>query len=1144
MSEKGRKAYSLLSEGTRRWVAAQGWDDLRPIQAESCISLLEEDPNCSLIISANTAGGKALTNDMPVLTTNGWKPIGDIKEGERVYARDGHAYPVTKVYPQGECDVYRLTLSDGRQVDCNLDHKWCVYDMNRKPHKGSKKPWEEVIDTRTMLQRGLMRAQNGAWGKSRKFRIAQNRPVLWTTGDADIELPIDPYVLGILLGDGALSGYGAPALATQDIEIVHEIERRMGDEYYIAKHAGNAYGYTIQYKKQIGRLGPLRKQLRELQLEERADSKFIPQQYLRASTHQRRELLAGLLDSDGYASGTSNTTTFSSTSLQLITDVQELCRSLGFIVKAISVSDRSNQPITGSKARYGKTYYHKSAEYSISISTDECLFFLPRKREVHERELQRVRSSRSSIRKDWTSVVSIEAMGYTAPMTCISVASPDHTYITKDYVVTHNTEAAFLPALTLVDRLMAETDENFVYMLYVAPLKALINDQHRRLSDMASRSGVPVYLWHGDAPQGQKARLMREHCGILMTTPESLESFMMNRGEWVGQYLTPAVIVVDEFHAFLGEGRGRQLLSLLDRVDMVNLQNGREPAVRIGLSATLSQLDKVGRLLSPRRPVAVIDGTQETDDDSTIAVVSFQGIADGNRVEVDVAEMADVIIDDSGAHKTLTFAKSRKDVETMSASINDRCRARGIRSQAFPHHGSLSKETRESLEHRLVSTDKPTMAVATVTLELGIDIGDIYEVFQMGATNTVSSLRQRMGRSGRRGGERNLKCLAAVTGEGIENDLTLLVSEIELMNEGWFEPPNSKRHDASVLVSEILSVLKQYGSAYPDELFALLCEHGGFHDVDEELFHAVIDDMESARLVMFSADGTCLIAEEGEREIGDWHFYATFQSEESFSVKAGNKTIGEITPPSTSLARLVGGGVFMLAGRYWAVQDIDMRNKSITVKQTRQRAEFLVPTSRGGGDVSGMVKRKRISLLVGKDSELVPEYLDEMGRAALEGAREWAKEHHLNGLGLSLYDAGDKGSETQGEVAARLRSGWTDDADTVCNPPVDPAAYDAICRVFELFDMAPGGMDHMPLYRFHDLCEAAIARRDEIEDGHRRLVNNAMVAELREREKFNHYLSDETLRMAYADEVLDLRGAFKWMEAFERFWRHPKRRQM
>ena len=417
-------------------------------------------------------------------------------------------------------------------------------------------------------------------------------------------------------------------------------------------------------------------------------------------------------------------------------------------------------------------------------------------------------------------------------------------------------------------------------------------------------------------------------------------------------------------------------------------------------------------------------------------------------------------------------------------------------------------------------------------------------MFQIGATNTVSSLRQRMGRSGRRGGERNLKCLAAVTGEDMENDLTLLVSEIELMNEGWFEPPNSKRHDVSVLVSEILSVLKQYGSAYPDELFAVLCEHGGFHDVDEELFHAVIDDMEQARLLMFSGDGTCLIAEEGEREIGDWHFYATFQSEESFSVRAGNKTIGEITPPSTSLARLVGGGVFMLAGRYWAVQDIDMRNKSIQVKQTRQRAEFLVPTSRGGGDVSGMIKRKRISLLVGKDAELVPDYLDELGIAALEGAREWAEGHHLNGLGIFLYDAGEKGSETQGEVEARLRRGWTDDADTVCAPPVDPAAYDAICRIFELFDMAPGGMEHMPLYRFHDLCEAAIARRDEIEEGHRRLVNDAMVAELREREKFNHYLSDETLRMAYADEILDLRGAFKWMEAFERFWNHPQRHKM
>lgn len=932
-SEEGRRAYALLSEGTRRWVARKGWPDLRPIQSAAISSLLDENPGTSLVISAATASGKALVDSEPVLTARGWVPIGEVGVGDFAYSLDGRTWPVTGRFPQGERDAWRVTLADGRHVDCDIEHRWLVRDGGRQ--------------------------------------------AVMTTGE--------------MLGAGLAAPDGSPHFL----------------------------------------LPPC------------------------AAIDPRAMLAAGTVPPD----------------------MEGLRHLMG---------------------------------------------------------------------GGWVGISSIEPLGRREPMTCISVASPSHTYLTRDLVVTHNTEAAFLPALTMVQRQMEASDENFVYMLYVAPLKALINDQYRRLTEMAEPCGVPVYMWHGDAPQGQKAQLMREHCGVLMTTPESLESFLMNRGEWCARNLTPIVTVVDEFHAFLGAGRGRQLLSLLDRIDAMCASAGRGAPVRIGLSATLSQLDKVGRTLSPRRPVAIIDGTQEGKDDSFLAISTFQGCEDpedGRNAIPPLVAMADMVIDDSGGHKTLTFAKSRKDVETMSATINDRCKARGIRSQAFPHHGSLSKETREALEHRLVSTDKPTMAVATVTLELGIDIGDIYEVFQVGAPNSVASLRQRMGRSGRRGGDRRMRCMATLSSspEQMQPDLTTLIAEVELMEAGWFEPPASTRHDVSVLISEILSVLRQYGTAYPDELHALLCEHGGFPDVTEELFHAVLDDMEESRLVMFSADGTCLIAEEGEREIGDWHFYATFQSEESFSVKAGAKTIGEITPPSTSLARLVGGGVFMLAGRYWEVQDIDMRNKSIAVKQTRQKAEFLVPTSRGGGDVSGMVKRKRISLLVGKDSGIVPGYVDEKGLEALAEAREWAKAHRLNALGISIHDGGDQGSETPTEVKARLAKGWVDDADTVCAPPVDAATYDAICKVFEQLGMMPGGLQCLPLYRIHDMCEAALMAQDEIEGRIGTLVDDGMVKELREREKFNHYLSDATLRMAYADEVLDLRGAFRWMAAFERFWERPDR---
>ena len=172
------------------------------------------------------------------------------------------------------------------------------------------------------------------------------------------------------------------------------------------------------------------------------------------------------------------------------------------------------------------------------------------------------------------------------------------------------TEAAFLPALTIAqDYIDEHRDENFVYIVYVAPLKALINDQYRRMSEISSLCGLPTYIWHGDAPAGQKKRLMKEHAGILMTTPESLESFLVIRGQWCGDHMTPLCVVVDEFHAFLGNGRGKQLLSLLSRIDALCLMNGRKAPSRIALSATLSKLDKVGQILSPDIECGIIDGT-------------------------------------------------------------------------------------------------------------------------------------------------------------------------------------------------------------------------------------------------------------------------------------------------------------------------------------------------------------------------------------------------------------------------------------------------------------------------------------------------------------------------------------------------------
>lgn len=727
--------------------------------------------------------------------------------------------------------------------------------------------------------------------------------------------------------------------------------------------------------------------------------------------------------------------------------------------------------------------------------------------------------------------------------TLLSTPEPPSIVISAP-TATGKTEAAFLPALSILERHYNENpDDRFCSMLWIAPLKALLNDSFKRLSEVAGYANIPVYLWHGDAPQGPKNKMLKEHDGIIMITPESLESFLVNRGEWCAKYMTPKIIVVDEFHAFLGEGRGKQMLSLLDRIDVICAQQGKPPALRIGLSATLSKLETVAKILAPRAKTGVIDGASSGTDILDIEVKAFdppiKREGQKNVPKEDVIALGKDIISGSIGEKTLTFATSRMQVENIASMINDICKAENIASEAFPHHGSLAKELREELEHRLVTTDKPTMAIATITLELGIDIGDIYKVFQVGAPNSVASLRQRIGRSGRRDGCKRCECL--ITGnnnpQDMEKDLVNIIAEIELMNAGWFEPPKADCKNVSVMISEILSAIKQYGSAYENDLYSLLVENGAFYNVSEELFSMVIRDMLDNEFLYADSQGMLLTGERGEAELGDYHFYASFSTVESWSVRSGGKVIGEITPPDTSLYQLSQGGVFMLGGRYWQViPPMDMKSKVINVKQTSMRAKFLVPTSNGSGDVNGQIKKTAIRLLSGDLKDYVPNYIDEEARERLQEAREYADAHSLNSLGISIYDGGEAGSETKTEALERASLGFSEQSILTINPPVDAGCMNAILKTLLAAGLEDaGGLENIPKWRMDELVRAVLSNWEKLEENAESLLDDAIVADLRGREKYNWVLSDETLKSAYVDEVIDMKRAKKWFEAYMRF---------
>ena len=425
------------------------------------------------------------------------------------------------------------------------------------------------------------------------------------------------------------------------------------------------------------------------------------------------------------------------------------------------------------------------------------------------------------------------------------------------------TEAFFLPACSAIAGIT-----NGFGIVYISPLKALINDQYRRLESLGEALDMPVTPWHGDVPQSIKKKIRTNPSGILLITPESLESLLINSPGWLKQAFSPvAYIVIDEFHAFIGSERGMQLLSLLNRIDHV-LGRHANPVPRVALSATLGELDKVPELLRPDKRLSC-ETVTDNNSSSTLQVqvkgylepVTKKGEEPQRSAEEQVC--ADIFrLCRGDSH--LVFANSRKRTESIAATLSDMCEENVVPNEFFPHHGSLSRELRETLEARLQQGNLPTTAICTMTLELGIDIGKVQSVIQVTPPHSVSSLRQRMGRSGRRDSPSVLRMLIS------EQELTATSSIVDhlrlqlvqsmamirlMISKRWFEPADTRQMHYSTLLHQILAITAQWGGVRADQLWTQLCQTGPFRNIDVNDFKSLLKYMGANSLLTQLASG-------------------------------------------------------------------------------------------------------------------------------------------------------------------------------------------------------------------------------------------------------------------------------------------------
>lgn len=347
--------------------------------------------------------GKALANGEPVLTPDGWRSIENLREGDLVVGQDGKAYPVRGVFPQGERELFEIKFTDGTKIYCDEDHLWKV-NLNRDG--GISK----VMTTGQMKAAGL-RGSSG-----RRFFMPMPEPVR----GSEVELPLDAYTLGALLGDGHLSICGRVLFTTADSAILDQmvLPEKTRPKALRGQNSGKATTYLLApprgTPKSFARLYEILAGFGLMGCT--SHSKFIPGDYLLADSSSRLALLQGLMDTDGCAE-CSGAAEFSTTSLDLITGVQYLVCSLG---GTATFSERETS-LCGNK--------FKSYRSRIKLPKGVRTFRLERKQSKMEGPRQR---------EPYRAIHSIEKIGR-GKATCISVDSPDHLFLTRNCVPTHNT---------------------------------------------------------------------------------------------------------------------------------------------------------------------------------------------------------------------------------------------------------------------------------------------------------------------------------------------------------------------------------------------------------------------------------------------------------------------------------------------------------------------------------------------------------------------------------------------------------------------------------------------------------------------------------------------------------------------------------
>lgn len=581
-----------------------------------------------------------------------------------------------------------------------------------------------------------------------------------------------------------------------------------------------------------------------------------------------------------------------------------------------------------------------------------------------------------------------------------TIFETDHHLLLTSTTASGKTEAAFFPILSE----LWERPAHSVGVLYIAPLKSLINDQFYRMEDLLTESGIPVTHWHGDVSASHKKKLLDHPSGILQITPESLESMLINRSnDIVRLFGDLRFVVIDEVHTLTGVDRGNQIQCQLSRISRLI---GRQVR-RVGLSATVGDPEKAAAWLAgdsnipvdvPQIPPEGIrwrlglehfffqnDNPDQTEREKATKPQK------GAELDAGYEYMYDCVKD----KKALVFSNSREETEYLTATFRQIAARRGEPDVFLIHHGNLSAALREDAELRMKNDERPVVTCATVTMELGIDIGRLERVLQNDAPNSVSSFLQRLGRSGRRGQPPEMMMVFREEDPLPNTPLPQLfpwgllraIAIIQLyLEERFIEPPRAKKMPVSLLFHQTLSILAAAGELTAKALAERVLALPPFRQISKEDYRTLLVSMLNHDFLEMTEEKGLIVGLAGERLLRSFQFYAVFKDSEDFTVRAGDpekgsaEEIGTITTPPPV------GDRFALAGRVWEVEELDIPRKLIYVHPVAGKMEVSWPGDSGAIHTKILERMRRVLT-----EDTVYPYLKPNAAHRLEVARHLAR---------------------------------------------------------------------------------------------------------------------------------------------------------